>query len=90
MFALSLPGFIMSMTSGAVPSDFFVFFDFGAGFGELVVFKPQVPQLEPAGGITMMNPSHLEMRLYNFCQEPENKKGNAVNQMDALWKHTLK
>ena len=39
MFALPLPGFVMSMTSGAVPSDFF-FFDFGAGFGELVVFKP--------------------------------------------------
>ena len=29
----------MSMTSGAVPSDFFVFFDFEAGLGELVAFE---------------------------------------------------
>ena len=52
----------MLMTSGAVPLDFFVFFDFEAGLGELVVFKPWVHHFEPTGGITMMNPSHLNMR----------------------------
>ena len=62
MFASSLPGFIMSMTSEVVPLDFFVFFDFGAGFGELIAFKPQVPHFEPIEGITMTNPSHLDMR----------------------------
>ena len=62
MSTWSLPGFIMSMTSGAVSSDFFVFFDFGAGFGELVVFEPQVPHFEPIGGITMMSKSQLDMR----------------------------
>ena len=62
MFTLSLPGFIMSMTFGAVPLDFLVFFDFGAGFRELVVFEPQVPHFKPIGGITIMNPNHLDMR----------------------------
>ena len=61
MFALPLPGFVISMTPGAVPSDFF-FFDFGAGFGELVVFEPWVPHFMPIGGITMMSTSQLDMR----------------------------
>ena len=51
----SLPGFVMSMISAAVPSDFF---DFEADFGELVVFEPQAPR----GGITMTNTSQLDMR----------------------------
>ena len=72
MFTSSLPGFIISMTSGAVPSDFFVFLDFEVGFGELVVFKPWVPHLKPMRGITMMNLSDLDTRCCcNFSQEPE-------------------
>ena len=62
MFASSLLGFVMLMPSGAVPSDFFVFFDFGAGFGELAIFEPWVPHFEPIGGITMTDPSQLDMR----------------------------
>ena len=50
------------MTSGAIPSDFFGFFDFEAGFGEPTVFKGGVPHFEPIAGITMMNSSHLDMR----------------------------
>ena len=73
----------MLITSGAVSSDFFVFFDFEAGFGELVAFKadfeagfgelvafePWVPHLEPIGGIKMTNLSHLAMKCCNFGQE---------------------
>ena len=53
----------MSITSGAVLLDFFVFFDFKAGFREptvFSVFEPWVPHFEPVGGITMMNPSHQD------------------------------
>ena len=62
MFALSLPSFVMLMTSGAMPLDFFVFLDFKAGFRELVVFEPWMPHFEPVGGIIMTNLSHLDMR----------------------------
>ena len=48
IFASPLPCLVMSMTSGAVSSDFF-FFDFEACFGEPVVFEPWVPHFEPIG-----------------------------------------
>ena len=61
MFASPLPGFVMSMISGAVLSDFFSF-DFGAGFQEHVVFEPWVPHFEPIGGIAMTSTSQLDTR----------------------------
>ena len=61
-FTLSPSGFVMSMTSGTVPSDFLGFFDFGAGFREPAVFEAWELHFEPTGGITMMNSSHLNMR----------------------------
>ena len=68
IFTSSPPDFVMLMTSRAILSDFFGFLD----FREPAVFGPWVSCFKPKEGITMMNPSHLDIeRCCNFDQRSE-------------------